>query len=126
MRNGRSRRGESPRGLEVGRELLRHWQADSEVERASLSQFAFDPDAPAHHFHQAFADGESEARASKAPRHRSIGLAEGLEEFLHVGRRDADSGVAHGELQGNGRDWGLGISGVDAGRGDSATGTARR
>ena len=50
---GAGRRGDSDRGLEVGREFLRQRQADGEVERASLAHFAFDPDAPAHHLHQA-------------------------------------------------------------------------
>ena len=96
---GAGRRGHSDRGFDVGREFLRQWQADSEVERASLSHFTFDPDAPAHHLHEALADGESEARASKTPRHGSIGLGEGLEETIQAGRRDADSRVSHGKLQ---------------------------
>ena len=96
---GAGRRGDSDRGLEVGREFLRQGQADGEVERASLAHFAFDPDAPAHHLHEALADGKPEARASETPRHGSIGLGEGLEETLQAGRRDADAGVSHGKLQ---------------------------
>ena len=56
-----------------------------------FAHLAFDPDAPAHHLHEALADGKPEARASETPRHGSVGLGEGLEEMLQAGGRDADS-----------------------------------
>ena len=95
------RRGDNGRGFEVGGQFLGQGQPDGEEERASLAQFAFDPDAPAHHLHEALADGKPEARAAEAPRHGGVGLGEGLEETLLGGGRDADARVAHGKLQGH-------------------------
>ena len=48
----------------------------------------------AHHLGQPPADGEPEAGAAVAARDRRVGLAERLEQAVHLVRRDADAGVA--------------------------------
>src|SRR5690606_36611715 len=54
-------------------------QHHGEVKRAALTWLALVPDTSAHHRDERGRDAESEARAAKSPRHRSVGLAECLE-----------------------------------------------
>ena len=53
------------------------------------------PTLPAHQLDQLARDGEPEAGAAEAPRHRSVGLLEGAEQAVQRGLLDADPGVDH-------------------------------
>ena len=60
---------------------------------------ALDPDAAAHHTGQPRGDRQAQPRAAEPARHGAIGLGEGLEDGRLLFRRDADAGVADGEVQ---------------------------
>ena len=76
------------------------WQV--EMESGTLVRDALDPHVAAHEFDEALADGEAETGTAVLPSGRGVGLAEGLEEAIQAGGRDADASVAHGELAGAG------------------------
>ena len=57
------------------------------------------PQVAAHHARQAFADCQPEAGAAILARGGRICLAEGLEQATHPIGRDADAGIADGEVQ---------------------------
>ena len=59
---------------------LDHVEAGGEVKGAAFAGLALDPDAPAHQMHQVRGNRQAQAGAAKAPRRRSIGLAEGFED----------------------------------------------
>ncbi len=59
----------------------------------------FPPTSAAHHLAQAFAHRQSQPRAAVLARGRSVHLGEGLEQPVQPVGRDADAGIAHGEMQ---------------------------
>ena len=72
---------------------------EREPEGAALPGGAVHADLAAHQGHELFGDRESEPGAAVAPRGRTVGLSEGLEDrLLRVGF-DPDSRVAHLEAQ---------------------------
>src|SRR5215213_11195864 len=73
---------------------------DREVEDAAGTERALDPDLPPHQLDEALADRQAESRAAVAPGRRGIDLAEGPEEAVPPVSRDADPGVANGEMEG--------------------------
>ena len=74
---------------------------DREVEGRPLAGAgAFCPHIAAHHLAQAAADDQTQAGAAKAAGRGSVHLAESLEEAVHALGRDADAGIADGEVDG--------------------------
>ena len=74
-------------------------QPYGERERASLPDFRFDPDFPAHVFDHIPGDAQAEARAAVPPGQRGVGLFERLEQLRQLIRGDADTGVVHEEQE---------------------------
>ena len=74
-------------------------QRQGEPEGAALARAGLDADLPAHQLDQTLADGEPQARATKAPRGGLVGLAEGLKQSRDLLGAQADAGVAHRETQ---------------------------
>ncbi|OEZ52482.1 hypothetical protein DUGA6_61160 [Duganella sp. HH105] len=74
-------------------------QRQRQVEGGAHALYAFGPQLAAHQRHQLAADGGAQAGAAEAPRHRRVGLREGIEDRLQPLRRDADAGVLHGDPQ---------------------------
>ena len=74
-------------------------EAGGEVERAALADLALHPDAPAHQLDQLGRDRQAQPGAAVLPGGRGVGLGERLEERLLLLGRDADAGVADGEVQ---------------------------
>ncbi len=73
--------------------------ADSEVEGAALTLFAFHPDAPPHQPDKLGRDGQTQARAAVFARGGAVRLGKRLEDgFLPV-PGDADAGVDDGKMQ---------------------------
>src|SRR5581483_3833324 len=72
---------------------------DREMERRAAAGLAVDPDAAAHHFAQALADREPQAGAAVVARRARVDLAEALEQLRDLVGRNADAGVAHGEME---------------------------
>src|SRR5204863_9368629 len=68
-------------------------ERDGEVERASLADFAFDPDASAVHFHELFGDAEPQARSSELASDGRIDLSELSENILQLVLGNSDAGV---------------------------------
>jgi len=60
------------------------------VEGCSLTELAFEPDPPAHHFDQAFCDGEAQTSAGSLARFLVFGAEELAENFLLVFEADAN------------------------------------
>ena len=86
---------------------------DGEVEGASASHLALDPNTPVHQATR-FGRSSTQPGAAKGAPGRGVGLGEGLEDVIQVGWRNADSRVADGEFQsrrdsGAGRVWNRGI-----------------
>jgi hypothetical protein len=65
-----------------------------ERERASFADFAPGADIAAEQQAELPADRQTEAGAAVAPRGRTVGLGEPLEQLADELRRDADAGVA--------------------------------
>src|SRR5476649_1628444 len=70
------------------------------AETASVARAAFDAESSSHHGNQPRRDGQAKAGASKAAGHGAVRLREGFEDGLLLVERDANSGVANGELDG--------------------------
>src|SRR5581483_12526609 len=68
-------------------------------ERRPGAGSALDPERPAHERDEALRDREPEAGPSVPARRRRVDLAEGLEELGDALGRDADPGVAYGEVE---------------------------
>ena len=60
---------------------------------------ALNPDLTAHHFHQTFADGKSQAGPSVLPGSRRVGLAEGLKQPGPLFLGQTNAAVPHRELR---------------------------
>ena len=88
-----------PRHLGHGPRARRPFEPRREPERAALARHALHPDLAPHARHQLLGDGETETRASVAPRGGSVRLDEGLEEARLGLSGDADAGVADLEAQ---------------------------
>ena len=74
-------------------------QANRKVKSATVVNFTFNPNPPAHEFHQPRGNAEAESGAAILTGHRSIGLRKRLEnERLLVGR-DSNTGVRNDEMQ---------------------------
>ena len=71
---------------------------DREVEGGALALDALHPHRAAHQLGETLADGEAEAGAAVLARRRRVELAELLEQLVRPVGRDADAGVAHGEV----------------------------
>src|SRR5690606_40739516 len=80
--------GELRRGID-GREVER--------ERAALARRALEVDLAAEEAGDLAGDREAEAGAAVVPRHRAVGLLEGLEDHLLLVLGDPDAGVPHRE-----------------------------
>ena len=91
---GDARRGPSRRHVGGGR-------GDGEVERDArrVARIALHPHRAAHQLGEALADGKTEAGAAVLAGRRRIELAELLEQLVSTVGRDADAGVAYGEMQ---------------------------
>ena len=57
--------------------VARQRKSRREVKRAAAAEFAFDPDAPAHQFHQPRGNGQPQAGAAIIAGGRSVGLFKG-------------------------------------------------
>ena len=66
---------------------------------ATLADFAFDPDAPAHQFHQALGNRQPQSRAAVPASGRRVGLGESLKHGTQLLARNADAGVRDREPQ---------------------------
>ena len=85
---------------------------DGERERGpSSGTVASNRHVAAHQTNETHADGETETRATLAPRSRRVHLREGREQFRLVPRGDAGAGVHHLEEQRDGV-----VVGVNLGR----------
>ena len=69
------------------------------MKRGALAGVAFDPDLPPEQLGQAFADGQAQPGAAVVASGGGIDLLERLEQAALPVQRDADAGVAHGEMQ---------------------------
>ena len=72
---------------------------NGEMERGALAGIALDPDLAAHQLGQALADGQAQAGAAVMAGGGGIHLLERFEQAVLLVQRDADAGVAHGEMQ---------------------------
>src|SRR5262245_1103154 len=70
-----------------------------EVELASFSWLALEPETAAHHFHQLRRDGEPETRAAVSPRRGGICLDERAEDLPPLVVWNPDAGVTHGAAE---------------------------
>ena len=82
-----------PRGSRVHRE--RH----AEIETAAVADFAFDPEASAHHHGELIRDRQAQTRATVEPGDGGVGLGEGLKNGTLLLLRDAYARVSDGEEQ---------------------------
>ena len=98
MSTGRSCNVSSAAGLDCGGSVARG-KPRGEMKSASFARLAFDPNASAHHLHKLRRDRQAQAGAAVFARRRGIGLAERLENLRLLFGRDADAGVAHGNVQ---------------------------
>ncbi len=74
-------------------------EGNLEVEVGAGAGFAGDGDVAAHEPAEFAGDGEPESAAAVFAGGRGIGLGEGLEELRQFFGRDADAGVAHGDVE---------------------------
>ena len=72
---------------------------DGEMEGGAFAGIALDPDLAAHQLGQAFADGQAQPGAAVVASGGGIHLLERFEEAVLPVQRDADAGVAHGEME---------------------------
>src|SRR5579859_231070 len=79
--------------------LLGDCQIQGEVEYAPLLGNAIHPDPPAHHLHQASADGEAETRPSILTGHRAIGLRKSGKYFFLYFLWYPDASIFHSEVK---------------------------
>src|SRR5213080_1489355 len=94
---------------------------DAHAERGAASRLAVDGDRAAEQLDEPLDDVEAEPDAAEPPGGGAVGLAEHLEDDRHVGRGDADAGVAHLEREPAARPRGRH---VDAPRGRELEGVA--
>ena len=71
---------------------------DREVERRAVALDALDPHRAAHQFGESLADCEAQPGAAVLAGGRRVELAELLEQLVRPVDRNADAGVAHGEV----------------------------
>ena len=69
------------------------------MEGGALAGVALDPDLAAQQLGQAFADGQAQPGAAVVASGGGVHLLERLEQAALLVQRDADAGVAHGEMQ---------------------------
>jgi hypothetical protein len=74
-----------------------------EMEGAADADFAFDPDAAAHHLDQSADDAEAEACSAIFAGDRTVDLFEGDEDLAEAFGGDADAGIANREEELAGR-----------------------
>src|SRR5690349_18112921 len=72
--------------------------AHREMEATPNTRTTLDPQAAAHHCHQARGDGEAESGAAETAGHAAIGLRERLEDMLLFVCGDAEARIADREL----------------------------
>src|SRR5207302_4391657 len=68
------------------------------MELRSLSHLTLEPDFATHHRHKSRRDGQAESRSSVLACGRSISLRERLKNRFSLFRRNANSGITHGEV----------------------------
>ena len=85
-----------PRALAVGGAHVVERQV--ERERAAAARHAREADLTAEQVRKLAADGKTQARAAVLARRAGVGLLERLEDDPLLLGRDADAGIAHGEL----------------------------
>ena len=86
-------------GTPIARRVLRRTAGlQRKAEDRTFSGFALDLDRPPHEPDQAFADRQPESGTAVLARGRCVDLAESVEQAVDFLRRDADTGVANGEL----------------------------
>ena len=83
----------------LGGERGRHLKGNGEVETASLAGLALHPDPSAHEAHQLGRNGEPEPRPTESPCRGRVSLRERVEDGGLLLRGDADTGIAHREVQ---------------------------
>jgi hypothetical protein len=77
---------------------VRPAEAGAKVERASPANGTLRPEAAVHQLDEPGRDGQAQAGAAIGPRGGAIGLDERLEDAFELVGRDADAGVADGEV----------------------------
>ena len=70
-----------------------------EMKRASSAPLALHPNAAAKQLDNSLGNGQAEACPAELPRDRAVGLRERLEDAVDHLRRNADSRIAHHEVQ---------------------------
>ena len=68
------------------------------MKRAAAPQVAVHPNTAVHQVDQSRRNRQPQPRAAESPRHRVVGLLEGIEDRGMLVRRDADARVADGEM----------------------------
>src|SRR5690606_27420848 len=79
--------------------LLVRCERGREVERRTDSRLALQPDLASHHVDQLGGDRQSQASSAILPRRRHVGLRKSFEDSRLLMNWNANTGVAHGEME---------------------------